>query len=397
MKKMIMAVIATVIIVTTNVVNAQWQKTSGPNSVFILSIAIKGNDIFAATASNGVYLSSNNGNSWTAVNTGLNYGYSVYALTMNGSDIFAGTDNGIFMSSNNGNSWTAVNNGVPASTGIMALTIKGDTVFAGTLSGLTDNGVLLSTNDGNNWTAGGLTGYRSVYSFAKSGNNIFAGTSCCGVYVSSGGNSWTQVITGLTITSNIYALAVSGSNIFAGTGGGVFISSNNGNNWTAVNTGLTGYSLAVYALAVSGSNIFAGTGGGVFVSSNNGNNWTAVNTGLTDTTGISSLAVAGNYLFAGTDSTGVWKRPLSEMTGINEINSEKTNVSVYPNPFTDQINVKTDAGKNVDIALYDITGRMIDQYKVSGYLAIKTDNLPHGVYFVKVASKDGISAKEIVK
>ena len=38
----------------------------------------------------------------------------------------------------------------------------------------------------------------------------------------------------------VYCFAKSGTNLFAGTsGGGVFLSTNNGNIWTAVNNGLT--------------------------------------------------------------------------------------------------------------------------------------------------------------
>src|SRR5262245_49489058 len=82
---------------------------------------------------------------------------------------------------------------------------------------------------------------------------------------------------------------VSGTNLFVGTYGGVFISTNNGASWTSVNTSLT--SLVVTSLAISGTNLFAGTYyGGVYLSTNNGTSWTAVNNGLT-TSSVHSLAV----------------------------------------------------------------------------------------------------------
>ena len=53
-----------------------------------------------------MFLSSNNGSSWSAVNTGLTNTY-VYALAISGNNIFAGTNgNGVYLSSNNGCSWT---------------------------------------------------------------------------------------------------------------------------------------------------------------------------------------------------------------------------------------------------------------------------------------------------
>ncbi len=74
----------------------------------IKSFAVSGNNIFAGGAG-GVFLSTNNGNIWTAVNTGL-ADTAVYALAINGNNIFAGTYGaGVFLSTNNGFSWTAVN------------------------------------------------------------------------------------------------------------------------------------------------------------------------------------------------------------------------------------------------------------------------------------------------
>jgi photosystem II stability/assembly factor-like uncharacterized protein len=67
--------------------------------------------------------------------------------------------------------------------------------------------------------------------------------------------------------------------------------------WCAVDSGLT--DTYVSSLAVSGTNLFAGTGGGVFLSTNNGTNWTAVDSGLTNSI-ITAFAVSGTNIFVGT-------------------------------------------------------------------------------------------------
>jgi hypothetical protein len=161
-----------------------------------------------------------------------------------------------------------------------------------------------------------------------------AGTKGGGIFLSTdGGTNWTAVNSGLTFKDmNVYSLAVSSSNIFAGTSGndiyqsgGVFLSTDNGTNWTAVNSGLTTWD--VYCLAVKGSNIFAGTKyGGVFLTTNMGASWTAVNSGLTNMY-VYSLAIIGNNIFAGTFGSGVWRRPLSEMACINNLNPQLGNFS----------------------------------------------------------------------
>ena len=71
--------------------NADWVQTNGPYGGYITCLAINGSNIFAGTDGGGVYLSSNNGSSWAAVNTGLTDNY-VNALAISGSNIFAGTD-----------------------------------------------------------------------------------------------------------------------------------------------------------------------------------------------------------------------------------------------------------------------------------------------------------------
>src|ERR1035438_5988571 len=110
---------------------AQWKQTS-LNSGAINCFAVSGNNIFAGTHSNGVYLSSNNGTSWATVNNGLPItGNWITALAINGNNIFAGTENnGVYLSSNNGGLWTAMDSGLTNNT-INALAIKGDTIFEG--------------------------------------------------------------------------------------------------------------------------------------------------------------------------------------------------------------------------------------------------------------------------
>jgi hypothetical protein len=133
---------------------------------------------------------------------------------VSGTNLFAGTwGDGVFLSTNNGTNWTAVNNGL-TNTFVRALAVSGTNLFAGTVEG---GGVFLSTNNGTSWTAIGLTN-TDVNALAISGTNLFAGTWGGGVFLSTS-NGASSTATGLTNTS-VTALAVSGTNLFAGTGGG---------------------------------------------------------------------------------------------------------------------------------------------------------------------------------
>ena len=176
---------------------------------------------------NGVFLSTDNGTSWTAVDSGMGYTWvnslAVSAAGNGGANIFAGTQNGgVFLSTNNGKSWTLPSTRLSNEV-VYALGVEGTNLFAGT-----GEGVFLSTDKGTSWTAAGLSNaIVSALAFfpnGAGGTNIFAGT----IYTS---------------LSN----------------GGIFLSTDNGTTWTAVNTGLTNTNIS--SLALSETDLFVGTNG----------------------------------------------------------------------------------------------------------------------------------------
>jgi photosystem II stability/assembly factor-like uncharacterized protein len=276
-------------LMVTQICFAQWVQTKGPCAGPATNIVVSGTNLFASILGGGVFLSGDNGTSWTAVNSGLDS--LVDALVMNGSNLFAGTwYGGVFISTNNGTSWTQTTlDTIP----ISALAVSGTNLFAGMLW---SGGVFLSTNNGEDWTAAN-TPFSGFSQMIEIEANLFAGTGS-GVFLSTdSGTSWIQVNSGLTDTS-INALAGDETNLFAGTGSGVYRSTNSGANWIQVNSGLT--DAFVYTLASDGTNLFAGTASGVFLSTDNGSSWTTVNSEPIGTR-VYSLGIFGSNLFAGTD------------------------------------------------------------------------------------------------
>jgi hypothetical protein len=68
-------------------------QTNGPYGGVVNCFAISGTNLFAGTKG-GVYLSTNNGTSWTAINDGLSSsGIDVQTLSVSGTNLFAGTGN----------------------------------------------------------------------------------------------------------------------------------------------------------------------------------------------------------------------------------------------------------------------------------------------------------------
>jgi hypothetical protein len=206
----------------------------GIPSTYVNALALSGTNVFAAVGGGGigakVFLSTNNCTSWS--DAGMT-GTLVSGLATIGTNVFAGNNSrGVYLTTNNGASWTTVNTGL-TDLHILSLAASGTTLFAGT----TGYGICLSTNNGTSWSATGLTS-GNVYCIFFSGTNIFAGTDA-GVYLSANnGSTWTAVNNGLTNVGSVKAFALSGTNLFAGTNAGVFLSTNNGTSWTSVHAGL---------------------------------------------------------------------------------------------------------------------------------------------------------------
>ena len=75
---------------STNLLPAQWIQTNGPSEGQVQSLFVSGSNLFAGTVNGGVYLSTDNGTSWTVVNAGLT-NTSVKSFAVYGLNLFAGS------------------------------------------------------------------------------------------------------------------------------------------------------------------------------------------------------------------------------------------------------------------------------------------------------------------
>lgn len=278
---------------------AQWGRTSGPEGGYTYDFVSSGSYFYAGTMG-GVFVTSDNGISWTPVNNGI-IPYEIYAMTAAGQFVFAGTKHGVFRTSNNGQSWSQVNNGFTAHSDVFAMVASNNIVYAG----IWGQGVGVSTDFGNTWIIryNGLAN-NYINDIEVLGSTVYAGTEA-GIYKSTdNGGNWIFTTTGIQSYS-IRKLAVSGSSIFAASyGGGVFVSTDNGNNWSEVNNGLG--STYTSSIAAVGSVIFTSSDG-MYKSTNNGANWVLANNGLFDMYTNYPLGVNGNTVFTGTFFQGIYR------------------------------------------------------------------------------------------
>jgi Secretion system C-terminal sorting domain len=129
---------------------------------------------------------------------------------------------------------------------------------------------------------------------------------------------------------------------------------------------------------------FAATYNGVYVSADHGNSWSQINFGLTDTI-VYSVTCNGTFAFAGTDSS-VWRRPLSELpTGVFEIANKTNNISIYPNPTSNELRIETNSNQKYFVQLFDINGKVVtEEISFTQIITLVLTNQREGIYFLIV-------------
>ena len=107
----------------------------------------------------------------------------------------------------------------------------------------------------------------------------------------------------------------------------------------------------------------------------------------------------------GPDST-IWFGTDYGLFGYNEKspstkipNKNEEILAVYPNPFIDWITIKGKYGSDACISVINIMGDILleESYMGRNEIRINTSNLPKGIYFVQIASKDNTTAYKMIK
>ncbi|MDD5362392.1 MAG: T9SS type A sorting domain-containing protein [Ignavibacteria bacterium] len=403
MKKLIVVFI----LLISSGTSAQWVQLSngmGTNRV-VTSLTYNGNYLFAGTYS-GVYRNVND--TWSRI--GLT-NKSVTALASISGNIFAGlSDSGLFVSTNSGFNWTQTSLGV---TGISYLYANGNNLYAVT----NQYCLAVSSNNGNNWTY--LLTNELINTVAASVNKICVGCLDKIMVSSNNGANWNST----DVYNTVLSVAIKGNYIFAGVGSnGLYVSTNNGIQWQTYATDIS----TILAFCVSGNNLFVGKSdypqiaAGTYLTTDNGHNWINLNQGFYGLPAISCLLIVNDYIYAGaknnyTDYNAVWKRPISEIIGIQSISTEiHTKYSIsqnYPNPFNPSTKIKFSIPENrklktdnsvVTLKVYDILGKeaatLVNEKLQPGTYEVNWNaaNYPSGVYYYKLTSGDFSDTKRMI-
>jgi photosystem II stability/assembly factor-like uncharacterized protein len=242
------------------------------NEVF----AVSGPTIYAAT-SDGIYKSTNGGDTWAAANSGLNHA-AVEALAIDPSTpqiVYAGTSGGIFKSANGGTKWSNIFTSLsPRPVSSLAIDPSApQTIYAG-MSGA----IAKSTNGGDTWSANSLDlsniDVRAIAIDSSTTRIIYAATSVGILKSTDSGATWIPKAGNL---SQVASLAIGPSNsqiVYAGSiRDGVYKSTNGGDTWVYSALGNN----TIQGLAIDSSmpqTIYAITNtGAIYKSANSGVDW----------------------------------------------------------------------------------------------------------------------------
>jgi len=350
----------------------QWNdvnKSLGGTS--IRNILFVGNDMFLASWGSGIFISSDKGQTFKNIDSGLTT-YRIECLAALNNRIFATGNGSIFMSTDKGHYWAEIYQEYSGNY-IYSFLVDNGVIYAGS-----NNGLIVSYDNGSTWGFKGGDFKKKVKAMAKHGNNFVALTDTNGVFISKDGGTTFSEVTGGKVKYDLGSIVTVRSNIFvASKQRGMYFSPDSGVTWKAINDGLENRS--IYSIMVNGNDIYIGT-------------------------------------FFGT----IYKAKVSDFSGENggydEI-SEIQDISISPNPATDYIEISYPGfdrmvNHTVDEANFTLKGIVqlhVEIFNVYGEKVLTTrgyysatlpyqggdkmridvSGLSPSIYFIKVGEKVG--------
>jgi photosystem II stability/assembly factor-like uncharacterized protein len=424
-----------------------WQKMNiGQNYKYVSSVLALDEAVFVLISSwtgnwyQELYVSFNNGVSWSKLNPNLDSA-ELETIVGNKNVQFIGSGNGVYRSTNLGNSWIQMSNGMPDNINSSSIAVYDSVVIVtnGT------SGIYRSENLGENWSYNIVPQLFSgnAVSVSSSGDFYLGSSSVNELFKSTDfGETWTKVNIPL-YNSSVTTISISDSMIYVGlSNDGVLKSLDGGESWTENNIGL--FSKNVNCLSDKNNHVFVGTNSGLYheigsqitpivdypniinqehlylhwrkspnissyrvqISIDSLFQTVLVNQVINDTSYfVNSLNYMTTYYWRISTVTQYWDNKFSEFQKI--VVSNPVNYKLhqnYPNPFNNETNIRVDVPYNSEIKLilYNSLGKRIKVIKSSVVLAgshyykLSSNNLASGIYFVRLVTKSYSKTIKIV-
>lgn len=326
---------------------SDWTSIYGGDGFYVIVDYTNPNIIYAESQNGGLGKSTNGGNSFSSATTGIpsgekrNWSTPVVMDPNVNTVLYYGT-NKVYRTTNSASSWTAASpdltNGNQARLGTVTTIDVAPTNSNIIIAGTDDANVWITTNNGTNWTKVSQTlPYRWVtrVAFDPQNDNI--------AYVTYNGLKWVDPQPH------------------------VFRTSDRGATWQDISSNLPDAPINAFAVDPLRANVlFVGSDVGAYVSFNTGQEWQYLGTGMPMVSVYDfKIHPTAYYLVAGTHGRSMYKIDLTQVVSINSLSENIPDSFIldqnYPNPFNPitTINYNISGSGNVNLNIFDITGRLV--------------------------------------
>jgi hypothetical protein len=373
---------------------------------------------YIGTKKHGIYRGQVAAITWKPFNQGL-LTADISQIEWHKNRLYTIAFSGLHYSADRGMNWTYA--GISSDNIITSFLITDNKILVSTA----EDGVLVSPDDVFNWQPANIGLHLRVNRLVKSGNSVFALTQD-GIYrTSTLGQVWTKYCNNID-TLQFTDILFDNNILYAGTNYGFYKSANDGASFTEVSGDIPrryvpyvkkidgkiwlkvgidthvspdGVSwprhyyvdygvIFAHSFSVVGNEVFASTGTGYLFKNITAAKWSYLKT----IEGLNANVFQKNdsFLYAGT-SAGIWRLPLASVVlGVNSAKEDR--ITIYPNPTQDFVTV--DGIEPLQLELYSLSGQKISECTLCNTMTL--NELPAGVYLLKVISKDRAIIEKIV-
>lgn len=262
--------------------------------------------VYVGTKNQHLFRSNDNGQSWVRLRNGLATIESSHIsdIISYQNNLLIATDDGVYESSDDGNSWTKILDPGPGNT-VATLATRDQIILAG-VNGV---GLYFSLDNGASWNLSNSTGLgtNSDYeSIVIEGATILISARNGKIFETIDfGLNWGEVsiTNGFTLA---YELILNDDKLYAATARGLWVSDNFGASWNSFDD----ESIPLFDVEIVNNLVYAATDRGVFVASLDGSPWYELCEGMGKRI-VNELSLNNDILFAGTLNSSVWNYDLS--------------------------------------------------------------------------------------
>ncbi|MCX6182965.1 MAG: T9SS type A sorting domain-containing protein [Bacteroidetes bacterium] len=405
-------------------------QTGLPLNVKTSSLAFYEGKIILGAYGDGVYTADEAFSSWTALNTGLTNKNVTSVTTLvraAGTKLFAGTDGaGVFVADVVSSNWTATSPTSISHTTMINLDgskIEAMATYGGYVFASYQGGLLTTKDFGQTWVAGGnqfnLPSYTHVSKISCVTTRVYVVTDNNGLY--SNALSELDPVASISEAQNLLCNntcnGTAAATVVAGSGAVSYLWSNGQTSATAtglcagkyVVTVTVGVETATDSIVISEPAALSVVLSSVASSGSNGEASALVSGGKApysyawsngkDSSAIVNLA-PGKYDLTISDANGCTLDTSVNIVSSNGVMALENNVvNVFPNPSNGKVilDLSSLKGSVQSIAVYDVTGRMIQNHASVHVSSFALDiNGIAGVYFIRVSTGDAVIVSRVI-